>query len=74
MSRIKIHMTLAEEVLAIAQSSTEEIAAEMQQLLLIELVREGCLWQSSKATGHQPNRIPNLHGKASGVSLSIHAR
>ena len=41
MSRIEIHMTLPEEVLAIAQCSKEEIAAEMQRLLLIELVREG---------------------------------
>ena len=41
MSRIEIHMTLPEEVLAIAQCDKEEIAAEMQRLLLLELVREG---------------------------------
>jgi predicted HTH domain antitoxin len=41
MSRIEIHMTLPKEVLAIAQCGKEEIAAEMQRLLLIELVREG---------------------------------
>ena len=40
MAQIEIHMTLPEEVLAIAQYDKEEVAAEMQRLLLIELVRE----------------------------------
>jgi len=41
MARIEIHIMLPEEVLALARLGKEEVAAEMQRLLLIELVREG---------------------------------
>jgi predicted HTH domain antitoxin len=41
MAQIEIHTTLPEEVLALARLGKEEVAAEMQRLLLIELVREG---------------------------------
>jgi predicted HTH domain antitoxin len=41
MADVEIHMTLPEEVLALARLGKEEIGAEMQRLLLLELVREG---------------------------------
>ena len=41
MAQIEIHIILPEEVLALARLGKEEVAAEMQRLLLIELVREG---------------------------------
>jgi predicted HTH domain antitoxin len=41
MAQVEIHITLPEEVLALAQLDKEEVAAEMQRLLLIELVRDG---------------------------------
>lgn len=41
MAQVEIHMTLPEEVLALARLGKEEIGAEMQRLLLLELVRDG---------------------------------
>jgi predicted HTH domain antitoxin len=41
MAQVEIHMTLPEEILALAQLGKEEVAAEMQRLLLIALVRDG---------------------------------
>jgi predicted HTH domain antitoxin len=41
MADVEIHMTLPEEVLALARLGKEEIGDEMQRLLLLELVREG---------------------------------
>jgi len=41
MAQVDIHITLPDEVLTLARLSKEEIGAEMQRLLLLELVREG---------------------------------
>jgi predicted HTH domain antitoxin len=41
MADVEIHMTLPEEVLVLVRLGKEEIGAEMQRLLLLELVREG---------------------------------
>jgi len=41
MTQIQIHIALPEEVLTLARLDKEEIAAEMQRLLLLELVRDG---------------------------------
>ena len=41
MAQIEIHITLREEVLALARLDKEEVATDMQRLLLIELIREG---------------------------------
>jgi hypothetical protein len=38
MAQVEIHIILSEEVLALARLGREEIGAEMQRLLLLELV------------------------------------
>ncbi len=41
METVDIHITLPEEVLALAQLGRKEVGEEMRRLLLLELVREG---------------------------------
>jgi predicted HTH domain antitoxin len=41
MAQVEIQIALPEEVLTLARLGKEEIGAEMQRLLLLELVRDG---------------------------------
>lgn len=65
MAQIDIHITLPDEVLTLARLGKGEIGAEMQRLLLLELVREG------KASY---GKAAELHGISQAEFLAYMAR